>query len=66
MRHINLSKNLISSWETIIAIASQVQNLETLNIRYKYSYLGFSSFGVGIKTKRLRIQLLNVIGYSSF
>ncbi|XP_014118894.1 PREDICTED: tubulin-specific chaperone E isoform X2 [Pseudopodoces humilis] len=33
MRHINLSKNLISSWETVTAIASQVQNLETLNVR---------------------------------
>ncbi|XP_033368561.1 geranylgeranyl pyrophosphate synthase isoform X4 [Parus major] len=32
MRHINLSKNLISSWETVTAIASQVQNLETLNV----------------------------------
>ncbi|NXF19910.1 TBCE protein, partial [Rhodinocichla rosea] len=46
MRHINLSKNLIPSWETVVAIASQVQNLETLNVRYKYSYLAFSSFGV--------------------
>uniref|UniRef100_A0A8D0KW69 Tubulin-specific chaperone E n=1 Tax=Strix occidentalis caurina TaxID=311401 RepID=A0A8D0KW69_STROC len=33
IRHINLSRNLISSWETVTAIASQIQNLETLNVR---------------------------------
>uniref|UniRef100_A0A8B9BLM1 Tubulin-specific chaperone E n=1 Tax=Anser brachyrhynchus TaxID=132585 RepID=A0A8B9BLM1_9AVES len=32
IRHINLSKNLLSSWDTVTDIASQVPNLETLNI----------------------------------
>ncbi|POI29921.1 hypothetical protein CIB84_006332 [Bambusicola thoracicus] len=34
IRHIDLSKNLVSYWDTVIDIASQVPNLETLDIRF--------------------------------
>ncbi|XP_032071278.1 tubulin-specific chaperone E isoform X1 [Thamnophis elegans] len=32
IRQINLSRNLLSSWKEVLAIACQVENLETLNI----------------------------------
>ncbi|KAL7987551.1 hypothetical protein Chor_006470 [Crotalus horridus] len=32
IRQINLSKNLLSSWKEVLAIACQIENLETLNL----------------------------------
>ncbi|KAM6365454.1 tubulin-specific chaperone E isoform 4-T4 [Alca torda] len=59
IRHINLSKNLISSWETVTAIASQVQNLETLNISEKQNEIPSTSTFVSGAFSKLRILALN-------
>ncbi|NWR71415.1 TBCE protein, partial [Centropus unirufus] len=59
VRYINLSKNLISSWETVTAIASQVQNLETLDIsENKISFPSTSTSAPNVFSK-LRILALN-------
>ncbi|NXS51286.1 TBCE protein, partial [Brachypteracias leptosomus] len=59
IRHINLSKNLISSWETVTAIASQVQNLETLNISENKMKFPSTSTSVSSVFSKLRILALN-------
>ncbi|NXV27094.1 TBCE protein, partial [Rissa tridactyla] len=59
IRHINLSKNLISSWETVTAIASQVQNLETLNISENKMKFPSTSTSVSGAFSKLRILALN-------
>lgn len=35
IRSIDLSKNLLSSWDDVIAIADQLKHLEVLNLRYE-------------------------------
>ncbi|XP_010157559.1 PREDICTED: tubulin-specific chaperone E [Eurypyga helias] len=57
--HINLSKNLISSWETVTAIASQVQNLETLNISENKLRFPSTSTSLSGVFSKLRILALN-------
>ncbi|XP_052662701.1 tubulin-specific chaperone E isoform X2 [Harpia harpyja] len=59
IRHINLSKNLISSWETVTAIASQVQNLETLNLSENKMKFPSTSTSVSSVFSKLRILALN-------
>nr|XP_009482640.1 PREDICTED: tubulin-specific chaperone E [Pelecanus crispus] len=59
IRHINLSKNLISSWETVTAIASQIQNLETLNISENKMKFPSTSTSVSSVFSKLRILALN-------
>ncbi|NXC05812.1 TBCE protein, partial [Orthonyx spaldingii] len=59
MRHINLSKNLISSWETVIAIASQVQNLETLNVSENKMIFPSTSTFISSAFSNLKILALN-------
>ncbi|NXM69181.1 TBCE protein, partial [Serilophus lunatus] len=59
MRHINLSKNLISSWETVIAIASQVQNLETLNVSENKMKFPSASTSISSAFSNLKILALN-------
>ncbi|KFV02470.1 Tubulin-specific chaperone E, partial [Pterocles gutturalis] len=59
MRHINLSKNLISSWETVTAIASQVQNLETLNVSENKMKFPSTSTSLSSVFSKLRILALN-------
>ncbi|NXD29136.1 TBCE protein, partial [Spelaeornis formosus] len=59
MRHINLSKNLISSWETVIAIVSQVQNLETLNVSENKMRFPFTSTFTSSAFSNLKILALN-------
>ncbi|XP_010129905.1 PREDICTED: tubulin-specific chaperone E, partial [Buceros rhinoceros silvestris] len=59
IRHINLSKNLLSSWETVTAIASQVQNLETLNISENKMKFPSTSTAVFSIFSKLRILALN-------
>ncbi|XP_075002574.1 tubulin-specific chaperone E isoform X2 [Calonectris borealis] len=59
IRHINLSKNLISSWETVTAIASQVQNLETLNISENKMKFPTTSTSVSGVFSKLKILALN-------
>nr|XP_009679102.1 PREDICTED: tubulin-specific chaperone E [Struthio camelus australis] len=59
IRHINLSKNLISSWETVADIASQVQNLETLNISENKMKFPSTSISVPSVFSKLRILALN-------
>ncbi|XP_037247995.1 tubulin-specific chaperone E isoform X1 [Falco biarmicus] len=59
IRHINLSKNLVSSWETVTAIASQVQNLETLNISENKIKFPSTSTSVSGVFSKLRILALN-------
>uniref|UniRef100_A0A8C3TXN3 Tubulin-specific chaperone E n=1 Tax=Catharus ustulatus TaxID=91951 RepID=A0A8C3TXN3_CATUS len=59
MRHINLSKNLISSWETIIAIASQVKNLETLNVSENKMRFPSTSTFTSSAFSNLKILALN-------
>ncbi|XP_025965673.1 tubulin-specific chaperone E [Dromaius novaehollandiae] len=59
IRHINLSKNLISSWETVTDIASQVQNLETLNISENKMKFPSTSISVSSVFLKLRILALN-------
>ncbi|NXJ00618.1 TBCE protein, partial [Psophia crepitans] len=59
IRHINLSKNLISSWETVTAIASQVRNLETLNISENKMKFPSTSTSVSSVFSKLRILALN-------
>ncbi|NXH77691.1 TBCE protein, partial [Hydrobates tethys] len=59
IRHINLSKNLISSWETVTAIASQVQNLETLNISENKMKFPSTSTSVSSVFSKLKILALN-------
>ncbi|XP_075268484.1 tubulin-specific chaperone E [Opisthocomus hoazin] len=58
VRHIDVSKNLVSSWETVTAIASQVQNLETLDVsENKITFPSTSTSGSSIFSK-LRILAL--------
>uniref|UniRef100_A0A8C3TTG1 Tubulin-specific chaperone E n=1 Tax=Catharus ustulatus TaxID=91951 RepID=A0A8C3TTG1_CATUS len=57
--HINLSKNLISSWETIIAIASQVKNLETLNVSENKMRFPSTSTFTSSAFSNLKILALN-------
>uniref|UniRef100_A0A8C0HS76 Tubulin-specific chaperone E n=1 Tax=Buteo japonicus TaxID=224669 RepID=A0A8C0HS76_9AVES len=59
IRHINLSKNLISSWETVTAIASQVQNLETLNLSENKMKFPSTSTSESSVFSKLRILALN-------
>ncbi|XP_009871179.1 PREDICTED: tubulin-specific chaperone E, partial [Apaloderma vittatum] len=59
IRHINLSKNLISSWETVVAIASQVQNLETLNISENKMKFPSTPTSVSSVFSKLKILALN-------
>ncbi|KFQ83437.1 Tubulin-specific chaperone E, partial [Phoenicopterus ruber ruber] len=59
IRHINLSKNLISSWETVAAIASQVQNLEILNISENKMEFPSTSTSLSGTFSKLRILALN-------
>ncbi|NXF96979.1 TBCE protein, partial [Eubucco bourcierii] len=59
IRHINLSKNLISSWETVTAIASQVQNLETLNISENKMKFPHTSTSVSRVFSKLSVLALN-------
>ncbi|KFP68647.1 Tubulin-specific chaperone E [Cariama cristata] len=59
IRNINLSKNLLSSWETVTAIASQVQNLETLNISENKMTFPSTSTYVSSVFSKLRILALN-------
>ncbi|NWU89937.1 TBCE protein, partial [Upupa epops] len=59
IRHINLSKNLISSWETVTAIASQVRNLETLNISENKLKFPCTSPSVPGVFSKLRVLALN-------
>ncbi|XP_041341392.1 tubulin-specific chaperone E isoform X2 [Pyrgilauda ruficollis] len=59
MRHINLSKNLISSWETVVAIASQVQNLETLNVSENKMRFPSTSTFTSSAFSNLKILALN-------
>ncbi|XP_072712479.1 tubulin-specific chaperone E isoform X1 [Ciconia boyciana] len=59
IRHINLSKNLISSWETVTAIASQVQKLETLIISENKMKFPTTSTSVSSVFSKLRILALN-------
>nr|XP_054485556.1 tubulin-specific chaperone E isoform X3 [Agelaius phoeniceus] len=59
MRHINLSKNLISSWETVVAIASQVQNLETLNVSENKMKFPSTSTFTSSAFSNLKILALN-------
>ncbi|NXI54241.1 TBCE protein, partial [Chloroceryle aenea] len=59
IRHINLSKNLISSWETVTAIASNIQNLETLNISENKIKFPSTSPSVSSAFSKLRILALN-------
>ncbi|NXY84395.1 TBCE protein, partial [Alcedo cyanopectus] len=59
VRHINLSKNLISSWETVTDIASQIQNLETLNISENKIKFPSTSPPVSSAFSKLRILALN-------
>ncbi|NXX39554.1 TBCE protein, partial [Tricholaema leucomelas] len=59
IRHINLSKNLVSSWEIVTAIASQLQNLETLNIsenKMKFPHTSTSGSSVFSKLKVLALN----------
>ena len=35
IRSIDLSKNLLSSWEEVTDIANQLKHLEVLNLRYE-------------------------------
>ncbi|KAM9241296.1 tubulin-specific chaperone E isoform 2-T3 [Leptosomus discolor] len=62
IRHMNLSKNLISSWETVTAIASQIQNLETLNISENKMKFPSTSTAVSSVFSKLRILVLNQTG----
>ncbi|NWS70371.1 TBCE protein, partial [Crotophaga sulcirostris] len=59
IRYMNLSKNLISSWETVTAIASQVQNLETLDISENKMKFPSTSASVSSVFPKLRILALN-------
>ncbi|NXD79779.1 TBCE protein, partial [Halcyon senegalensis] len=59
IRHINLSKNLISCWETVTAIASHIQNLETLNISENKIKFPSTSPPVSSAFSKLRILALN-------
>ncbi|NWH82223.1 TBCE protein, partial [Piaya cayana] len=59
IRYINLSKNLISSWETVTAIASEVQNLETLDISENKMKFPSTSTSVSSVFSKLRILALN-------
>ncbi|KFP40394.1 Tubulin-specific chaperone E, partial [Chlamydotis macqueenii] len=59
IRHINLSKNLISSWDTVTSIASQFQNLETLNISENKMKFPSTSTSISSVLPRLRILALN-------
>ncbi|XP_010290810.1 PREDICTED: tubulin-specific chaperone E [Phaethon lepturus] len=59
IRHINLSKNLLSSWETVTAIASQVQNLETFNISENKMKFPSTSTSLSNVFSKLRILALN-------
>ncbi|NXX21775.1 TBCE protein, partial [Podargus strigoides] len=58
-RHINLSKTLISSWETVTAIASQVQNLELLDISENKMKFPSTLTSVSGIFSKLRILALN-------
>ncbi|NWS39671.1 TBCE protein, partial [Probosciger aterrimus] len=62
IRHINLSKNLISSWETVTAIASEVQNLETLNVSGNKMKFPSTSTSVSNVFSKLRVLALNQTG----
>uniref|UniRef100_A0A8B9J1H9 Tubulin-specific chaperone E n=1 Tax=Amazona collaria TaxID=241587 RepID=A0A8B9J1H9_9PSIT len=59
IRHINLSKNLISSWETVAAIASEVQNLETLNVSGNKMKFPSTLTSVSSVFSNLRVLALN-------
>ncbi|NWJ10867.1 TBCE protein, partial [Crypturellus undulatus] len=59
IRCVDLSKNLISSWETVTDIASQVQNLETLNISENKMKFPATSVSVSSAFLKLRILALN-------
>ncbi|NWX87959.1 TBCE protein, partial [Nothoprocta pentlandii] len=59
IRRVDLSKNLISSWETATDIASQVQNLETLNISENKMKFPATSISGSSAFLKLRILALN-------
>uniref|UniRef100_A0A8C3CLW4 Tubulin-specific chaperone E n=1 Tax=Cairina moschata TaxID=8855 RepID=A0A8C3CLW4_CAIMO len=57
--HINLSKNLLSSWDTVTDIASQVPNLETLNISENKIKFPSTSISVSNVFSKLKVLALN-------
>uniref|UniRef100_A0A8C3CHD0 Tubulin-specific chaperone E n=1 Tax=Cairina moschata TaxID=8855 RepID=A0A8C3CHD0_CAIMO len=59
IRHINLSKNLLSSWDTVTDIASQVPNLETLNISENKIKFPSTSISVSNVFSKLKVLALN-------
>ncbi|XP_030303881.1 tubulin-specific chaperone E [Calypte anna] len=59
IKHVNLSKNLISSWETVTAIASEIQNLETLIISENKMKFPSTPTSVSSVFSKLRILALN-------
>nr|XP_027309555.2 tubulin-specific chaperone E [Anas platyrhynchos] len=59
IRHINLSKNLLSSWDTVTDIASQVPNLETLNISENKMKFPSTSISVSNVFSKLKVLALN-------
>ncbi|XP_035176928.1 tubulin-specific chaperone E [Oxyura jamaicensis] len=59
IRHINLSKNLLSSWDTVTDIASQVPNLETLNISENKMKFPSTSICLSNVFSKLKILALN-------
>uniref|UniRef100_A0A8C2Y5B7 Tubulin-specific chaperone E n=1 Tax=Coturnix japonica TaxID=93934 RepID=A0A8C2Y5B7_COTJA len=62
IRHIDLSKNLVSCWDTVIDIASQVPNLETLDISGNKMKFPSTSISVSNAFSKLTTLALNQTG----
>ncbi|XP_072188003.1 tubulin-specific chaperone E isoform X2 [Excalfactoria chinensis] len=62
IRHIDLSKNLVSFWDTVIDIASQIPNLETLDISGNKMKFPSTSISVSNAFSKLTTLALNQTG----
>ncbi|XP_019405380.1 PREDICTED: tubulin-specific chaperone E [Crocodylus porosus] len=62
IKSIDLSKNLLSSWETVIDIASQVQNLEILHLSENKMKFPSAATPVSGTFDKLRVLALNRTG----
>ncbi|KAL8185869.1 UNVERIFIED_CONTAM: hypothetical protein K2H54_059164 [Gekko kuhli] len=62
IRRINLSKNLLSSWTEVIAIACQVENLEIVNLSQNKMKFPATSLPASGAFCKLRVLALNQTG----
>uniref|UniRef100_A0A2K5PZY6 Tubulin-specific chaperone E n=1 Tax=Cebus imitator TaxID=2715852 RepID=A0A2K5PZY6_CEBIM len=66
IRNVDLSKNLLSSWDEVIHIADQLRHLEVLNLRYELLVMVFHYVGqAGLELLTYVLQTIKLLDLSS-